>query len=247
MTRRAGRTKEARVRRSRDVLENLVAAEDVKKPIGKGTNRRFIKRIKPLNVSQSDYIASIDFADVIFGIGSAGTGKTYIAVAMAVEMLANKKCNKIILSRPAIEAEGEKLGFLPGDLSSKIEPYLLPIYDVLHERVGRANVQKMISDGIVELCPLGFMRGRTFTNAVMVLDEMQNATKGQLKMALTRMGEGTKAIVTGDPTQSDLTEKESGLVHVSDLLEGAPGVEIVRFNDEDVVRSAVVKNILTRI
>lgn len=223
---------------------DLMIGESPERSYGKGADKRYIARIRPQNESQAEYIAAIEMGDIIFGLGSAGTGKTYIAVCLAVDMLNSGRVTKIILSRPAVEAEGEHFGFLPGSLEDKIAPYLLPIYDVLNERLGAANLRRMIADGRVELCPLAFMRGRTFTNAVMILDEMQNATKGQIKMALTRMGEGTKAIVTGDPEQSDLPEGESGLMPSAEKLENAPGIEVVRFAKENVVRSTVVRTVL---
>jgi phosphate starvation-inducible PhoH-like protein len=204
----------------------------------------FKKRIKAKTPKQSEFMEAIDNATIVFGVGPAGTGKTYIAVRKALEMLATNQVNKIVLSRPAMEAEGEKLGFLPGSMEEKLHPYMLPIYDILKEALGQQTLNSMMANGQIELCPLAFMRGRTFTNAVLVLDEMQNATVGQIKMALTRIGEGTKAIVTGDPNQSDLDPKMSGLVPCSNALRAAPGVDIVRFDRGEIVRSAIVSTVL---
>lgn len=241
MGRRSVRGEENRNRRTEKAL-NVVSEEGY---IGKGTNRRQVEKLKALNPSQKEYMAAIDESDVTFGLGSAGTGKTYIAVAKAIEYLAAKKCEKLVFTRPAVEA-GEKLGFLPGDMKEKIDPYLLPIYDVLNERMGKSNVEKMMQNGSIEISPLAFMRGRTFTNAFIVMDEMQNATNSQIKMALTRIGEGTKVIFTGDPHQSDLAE-DSGLLPMATKLEGVNGLSIVRFACEDVVRSRIVRDILERL
>lgn len=205
---------------------------------------KFQKKIKPKTLRQAEFAEAIDTSTITFGIGPAGTGKTFIAVRKALEMLATNQVSKIVLSRPAMEAEGEKLGFLPGGMEEKLHPYMLPIYDILKEALGQATLNTMLAEGIIELCPLAFMRGRTFNQSVLVLDEMQNSTAGQMKMALTRIGEGTKAIVTGDPTQSDLAPALSGLLPCSRALFSAPGVSICNFGKEDVVRSAVVSVVL---
>jgi phosphate starvation-inducible PhoH-like protein len=204
----------------------------------------FRKRIKPKTAKQGEFMDAIDNATIIFGVGPAGTGKTYIAVRKALEMLATNQVSKIVLSRPAMEAEGEKLGFLPGSMEEKLHPYMLPIYDILKEALGQTTLDSMMRNGQIELCPLAFMRGRTFSNAALVLDEMQNATVGQIKMALTRIGEGTKAIVTGDPNQSDLDPKLSGLTPCSNALRAAPGIALVRFDRGEIVRSAIVSTVL---
>lgn len=213
----------------------------------RGHGKRWVARIRPRSEAQQEYMASIEMADVCFGIGPAGTGKTYIAVALAVDMLQSGRVGRLVLTRPAVEAEGEHFGFLPGSLESKIAPYLLPVYDVLNERIGAACVKRMVADGRIELSPLAFMRGRTFTNAAVILDEMQNATMGQIRMALTRLGEGTKAIVTGDPGQSDRPAGESGLLQAAEALSGTPGIEVVRFGGHDVVRSPVVRAVIERL
>jgi phosphate starvation-inducible PhoH-like protein len=241
MGRRDIRAAEHRKRKNEQTMS--VVSEE--KYIGKGLNRRQVEQIKALNPSQKIYLKSIDDSDVTFGLGSAGTGKTYIAVAKAVEYLAAKKVDKLVFTRPAVEA-GERLGFLPGDMKEKIDPYLLPIYDVLNERLGKANVQRFIDDGVIEISPLAFMRGRTFTNAFIVMDEMQNASRSQIKMALTRIGENTKVIFTGDPHQSDLGD-ESGLMPMATALKGVEGLSIVHFESRDVVRSKIVRDILARL
>jgi phosphate starvation-inducible PhoH-like protein len=186
----------------------------------------------------------IDNSVIAFGIGPAGTGKTFIAVRKALEMLAAKKVKKIVLSRPAKEAAGERLGFLPGDMEQKLHPHLMPIYDIIAEAMGPATLKAMMDNGIIEICPLAFMRGRTFNDAVIVLDEMQNATEDQFKMALTRIGERTTAIVTGDPRQSDLPGTQSGLVPTVEKFKDAPSIAVTRFTKEDIVRSPIVSVVL---
>ncbi len=176
----------------------------------------------------------------------AGTGKTYLAVAYAVSMLKHEKVEKIILTRPAVEA-GESLGFLPGDMKEKVDPYLRPLYDALNEMLGTEIVEKYIEKEIIEIAPLAFMRGRTLNNAVVILDEAQNTTKAQMKMFLTRMGRQTKMIVTGDITQIDLIrKKDSGLTQACEILEGIEGIEIVHLHDSDVVRNPLVQKIIER-
>jgi len=207
----------------------------------------FKKRVRARTALQGEFMEAIDEATVIFGMGPAGTGKTYAAVRKALELLATNQVRKIVLTRPAMEAAGERLGFLPGDMKEKLDPYLVPIYDILEEALGSQTLKAMRDNGQIEICPLAFMRGRTLSNAVIVLDEMQNATMGQFKMALTRLGEGSKAIVTGDPNQSDLDPKQSGLVPCADALEGAEGIRVVRFGRREVIRSAIVATILDRL
>lgn len=241
MGRRGTRVTENRNRKAEKAL-NIVNEEGY---VGKGSNHRQVAKLQALNPSQKTYIKAIDDSDVTIGLGSAGTGKTYIAVAKAIEYLAGKKCKKLVFTRPAVEA-GEKLGFLPGDMKEKIDPYLLPIYDVLNERMGASNVKKLMDNGSIEISPLAYMRGRTFTDAFIVMDEMQNATRSQIKMALTRIGEGTKVILTGDPQQSDLGD-DSGLKDIAEKLAGVDGLQVVRFKAVDVVRSRIVRDILDRL
>ncbi|MEO6014174.1 MAG: PhoH family protein [Devosia sp.] len=194
--------------------------------------------------AQDSYMRAMDRAELVFGMGPAGTGKTYLAVAHAATLLERGDINRIILSRPAVEA-GERLGFLPGDMKEKVDPYLRPLYDALYDMMRPEHVERCITSGVIEVAPLAFMRGRTLANAVVILDEAQNTTSMQMKMFLTRLGEGSKMIVTGDPSQIDLPRGEkSGLVEATALLDGIEGVHITRFNDKDVVRHALVGRIV---
>ena len=200
--------------------------------------------IKPRGTNQKNYVKNIEICDLVFGIGPAGTGKTYLAVACAVEALERDKVRKLVLVRPAVEA-GERLGFLPGDLSQKIDPYLRPMYDALYEMMGFERVNKLIDRNVIEIAPLAYMRGRTLNDAFIILDEAQNTTIEQMKMFLTRIGFGSKAIVTGDITQIDLpTVKESGLKHVMRILKDTDGIYFCIFNFKDVVRHPLVKKII---
>lgn len=202
------------------------------------------KQIKCKTVGQKNYVDAIRKNTVIFGVGPAGTGKTYLAVAMAVSAYKNKEVEKIILTRPAVEA-GEKLGFLPGDLQTKVDPYLRPLYDALQEMLGLDNYSKLLERGAIEIAPLAYMRGRTLHNAFIILDEAQNTTREQMKMFLTRMGDGSKVVVTGDLTQIDLPEgKKSGLRHAVDVLKGVDGIESVFLTAKDVVRHPLVMSII---
>ena len=202
------------------------------------------KPIKCKTLGQKQYVDEIKKNTVIFGVGPAGTGKTYLAVAAAVSSFKNKEVEKIILTRPAVEA-GERLGYLPGDLQSKVDPYLRPLYDALQEMFGLESYQKLMEKGAIEIAPLAYMRGRTLNNAYVILDEAQNATKEQMKMVLTRMGEGSKMIITGDVTQTDLPQgKTSGLVHAVKILKNIEGIAIVNFTYKDVVRHPLVMEII---
>ena len=202
------------------------------------------KQIKCKTVGQKEYVDSIRNNTVVFGVGPAGTGKTYLAVCLAVAAFKSKQAEKIILTRPAVEA-GEKLGFLPGDLQEKVDPYLRPLYDALQELLGIETYAKLMERGTIEVAPLAYMRGRTLSNAFIILDEAQNTTKEQMKMFLTRMGEGSKIVVTGDVTQMDLPDgKESGLIHATNILEGVEGVGICRLTAKDVVRHPLVMRII---
>ncbi len=202
------------------------------------------KQIKYKTVGQKKYVDAIKKNTIVFGVGPAGTGKTYLAVAMAVSAYKNKEVEKIILTRPAVEA-GERLGFLPGDLQSKVDPYLRPLYDALQEMFGLDNYQKLLERGSIEIAPLAYMRGRTLSNAFIILDEAQNTTKEQMKMFLTRMGEGSKVVVTGDLTQIDLPDgKKSGLLHATSILKNIEGIETVELTHKDVVRHSLVMQII---
>jgi phosphate starvation-inducible PhoH-like protein len=200
--------------------------------------------IKPRGGTQIDYVRAIQRHDINFGIGPAGTGKTYLAVACAVEALQNDKVERLLLVRPAVEA-GEKLGFLPGDLAQKIDPYLRPLYDALYEMLGFETVGKLLERQIIEVAPLAYMRGRTLNNAFIILDESQNTTESQMKMFLTRIGFGSTAVITGDATQIDLPRgTRSGLLHACEVLHGIDGISFTRFTSRDVVRHPLVQRIV---
>lgn len=200
--------------------------------------------IKPRGNNQQGYVSSIRKHDINFGIGPAGTGKTYLAVAAAVEALNQQEVRRILLVRPAVEA-GEKLGFLPGDLAQKIDPYLRPLYDALYEMIGFEQVGKLIERQVIEIAPLAYMRGRTLNNAFIILDESQNTTREQMKMFLTRIGFGSTAVITGDVTQVDLPRgQSSGLIQVLDVLKDTPGIGVTHFAAKDVVRHPLVQRII---
>ena len=202
------------------------------------------KAIKPKTLGQKRYIDSMKEKDIVFGIGPAGTGKTYLAMAMAVNAYKNKEVNRIILTRPAVEA-GENLGFLPGDLQEKVDPYLRPIYDALFEIMGFETFGKLVEKGLIEVAPLAYMRGRTLDSAYVILDEAQNTTNEQMKMFLTRLGFGSKAIITGDITQIDLPKgKSSGLITVSKILSGINDIDFVYLTKLDIVRHPLVQKIV---
>lgn len=201
------------------------------------------KQIKCKTVGQKNYVDAIKKNTVVFGVGPAGTGKTYLAVCMAVSAFKSKQVEKIVLTRPAVEA-GEKLGFLPGDLQTKVDPYLRPLYDALQELLGLETYGKLMERGAIEVAPLAYMRGRTLSNAFIILDEAQNTTKEQMKMFLTRMGEGSKTVVTGDVTQIDLDGKDSGLVHATSILKDVEGIAVCELTAKDVVRHPLVMRII---
>lgn len=205
-----------------------------------------LKRIVGKTQNQNAYLENIQKHDIVFGVGPAGTGKTYLAVACAVQALQSEEVERIILVRPVVEA-GENLGFLPGDIGQKIDPYLRPLYDSLYDFLGPEKVERMLENKIVELAPLAYMRGRTLSNAFVILDEAQNATKNQMKMFLTRIGYGTKAIVTGDASQVDLPRgTPSGLIQAIKILQGLKGVAICQLTGRDIVRHPLVQRILER-
>jgi phosphate starvation-inducible PhoH-like protein len=200
--------------------------------------------ITPKGLAQKRYVESIRSHDVVFGIGPAGTGKTYLAMAMAVRMLADKVVKRVILARPAVEA-GEKLGFLPGSMEEKVNPYLRPLYDALHDMMDFERAEQLVAKGVIEVAPLAFMRGRTLNDSFVILDEAQNTTSEQMKMFLTRLGYGSKAVVTGDVTQVDLpTGQRSGLAEVRELLAGIDGIRFCYFTEVDVVRHPLVQAII---
>ena len=202
------------------------------------------KPVKCKTVGQKSYADAIKKNPIVFGVGPAGTGKTYLAVCLAVQSLKQKLVEKIILTRPAVEA-GEKLGFLPGDLQTKVDPYLRPLYDALQEMLGVESYVKLMERGAIEIAPLAYMRGRTLSNAFIILDEAQNTTREQMKMFLTRLGDNSRMVITGDATQIDLPEgKKSGLIHATRILNGVEGISVVNLTDKDVVRNPLVMRIV---
>ena len=202
------------------------------------------KIITPKTVNQKNYIDSIRKFDIVFGIGPAGTGKTYLSMAMAISALIKKEVNRVVLARPAVEA-GEHLGFLPGDLYEKVNPYLRPLYDALHDMLDFEHTSRLLDQGVIEVAPLAFMRGRTLNDSFVILDEAQNATSEQMKMFLTRLGFSSKAVITGDVTQIDLPDgRISGLIEAREILEGIKGIGFTYFTREDVIRHSLVQKII---
>lgn len=210
-----------------------------------GKQRSFGKKIiAPKSLTQRRYVDAIEKYDLVFGVGPAGTGKTYLAVAMAVSALLSKRVSRIVLTRPAVEA-GERLGFLPGTLQEKVDPYVRPLYDALYDMIEAEKIEKLLERNTIEVAPIAFMRGRTLNDSFIILDEAQNATPEQMKMILTRQGFNSKMVVTGDPTQIDLTTgQRSGLIEVIDVLRGVEGIRFVQFDDRDVVRHSLVQKIV---
>ncbi len=202
------------------------------------------KPIRPMSVNQKEYVDAIRHNDIVFAVGPAGTGKTYLAMAMAVAAFLRKEVKRIVLARPAVEA-GEKLGFLPGDLAEKVNPYLRPLYDALHDMIDFKRARRLIEQGEIEVAPLGFMRGRTLNNSFVILDEAQNTTREQMKMFLTRLGQDSRAVITGDVTQIDLPRGTvSGLTDAVQILKGIEGIHFCFFDEGDVVRHPLVQKIL---
>jgi phosphate starvation-inducible PhoH-like protein len=210
-----------------------------------GRQRSFGRRtVQPKSPNQRRYLEAIEHHDMVFGVGPAGTGKTYLAVAMAISALLNKQVNRIILARPAVEA-GERLGFLPGTLQEKIDPYLRPLYDALFDMLDPERVERYLEKNIIEIAPIAFMRGRTLNDSFVILDEAQNTTSEQMKMFVTRLGFGSKAVITGDVTQIDLpSARRSGLIEAVDILQGVNGISFVHFDESDVVRHHLVQRII---
>ena len=223
-----------------DDTESDVRGYFLREPVRPSSKRQ----VTPKSVNQRRYLDAIEQSDIVFGVGPAGTGKTYLAMAEAVSFLTSKRVSRIILARPAVEA-GEKLGFLPGDLQEKVNPYLRPLYDALYDMLGDDRVVRLIERGVIEIAPIAFMRGRTLNDAFVILDEAQNTTSEQMKMFLTRLGFGSKAVVTGDITQIDLPiGRTSGLVEAIKVVGAVDGIALVRFNDRDVVRHPLVQAIV---
>jgi phosphate starvation-inducible PhoH-like protein len=213
--------------------------------VSSGRQRSFGKKVvAPKTINQRRYLEAIERNDLVFGVGPAGTGKTYLAVAMAVGALTSKRVSRIILTRPAVEA-GERLGFLPGTLQEKVDPYLRPLYDALHDMLEPDKVEKLLERAAIEVAPIAFMRGRTLNDSFIILDEAQNSTSEQMKMVLTRQGFNSKMVVNGDITQIDLPlGKRSGLLNALDVLQGIPGISFVNFDERDVVRHDLVQRIV---
>lgn len=244
MQRRGERINRGRLRYAIDLAKegNVDLIEQIMGDVIAITSRG--RQVKCKTLGQKRYVQALKQNELVFGIGPAGTGKTYLAVAMAVLAFKNKEVDRIILTRPAVEA-GEKLGFLPGDLQSKVDPYLRPLYDALQEFLGLETYRQLIERGAIEVAPLAYMRGRTLNSAYIILDEAQNCSVEQMKMFLTRFGEGSRVVVTGDITQIDLPhERKSGLIHAIDVLSGVEGVSIVRLTHKDVVRHELVQRII---
>jgi phosphate starvation-inducible PhoH-like protein len=240
--------REGRVLEEYDVLYAIDAAEEHPsgklKKLDKMVYRLERIAISPKTVGQADYLRAIEEFDIVFSIGPAGTGKTYLAVAAAVHALKMKRVDRILLVRPAVEA-GESLGFLPGDFQEKVNPYMRPLYDALREMLSVERMRRLIELGVIEIVPLAYMRGRTLSNSFVILDEGQNTTLGQMKMFLTRLGAKSKAVVTGDITQVDLADsKQSGLIKVQTILGKVEGIQFVYLEERDVVRHKLVKDII---
>ncbi len=211
---------------------------------GKQRSAGVKRMVQPRSINQRRYVEAIEQNDMVFGVGPAGTGKTYLAVAMAVSALLAKKVSRIILVRPAVEA-GERLGFLPGSLQEKVDPYLRPLYDALYDLIDPPKVDKMLETNVIEVAPLAFMRGRTLNDAFVIMDEAQNTTTEQMKMFVTRLGNNSKAVITGDLTQTDLPNpKKSGLLEALHVLDGVEGIRFCHFEDTDVVRHHLVQRIV---
>ncbi len=244
MQRRGERINRGRLRYAIDLAKegNVDLIEQIMGNVIAITSRG--RQVKCKTLGQKRYVQALKQNELVFGIGPAGTGKTYLAVAMAVLAFKNKEVDRIILTRPAVEA-GEKLGFLPGDLQSKVDPYLRPLYDALQEFLGLETYRQLTERGAIEVAPLAYMRGRTLNSAYIILDEAQNCSVEQMKMFLTRFGEGSRVVVTGDITQIDLPhERKSGLIHALDVLSDVEGVSIVRLTHKDVVRHELVQRII---
>jgi phosphate starvation-inducible PhoH-like protein len=213
-------------------------------PDGEFRDRKYVKNVRAMSPAQQQLMDSIDTQSVVLALGPAGTGKTYLAIAKAVEALDTGKVQRIVLSRPAVEA-GESLGFLPGDLTEKLAPYLRPLYDALTERLGTKRLKQMLADGIIEIAPVAYMRGRTLSECFVVIDEAQNCTYTQIKMLLTRLGWRSTMVLTGDPDQTDLLPGISGLAEIASRLDKVPEVPVVRLAEGDIVRHPLVASMLT--
>jgi phosphate starvation-inducible PhoH-like protein len=213
-------------------------------PDGQFRDRKYVKNVRAMSPAQQEFMDAVDSQSVVLALGPAGTGKTYLAIAKAVEALEGGKVTRIVLSRPAVEA-GESLGFLPGDLQEKLAPYLRPLYDALTERLGTKRLKAMLADGVIEIAPVAYMRGRTLSECFVVIDEAQNCTYTQIKMLLTRLGWRSTMVLTGDPDQTDLLPGISGLADIAARLEKLPDIPVVRLEEADIVRHPLVASMLT--
>lgn len=225
------------------VFDDLAGWHPLDDEIDGRRDKKFVKNIKPRSDGQQELMEAIDNFSLTLAIGPAGTGKTYLAIAKAVEALESGRIERIILSRPAMEA-GESLGYLPGDMNDKMAPYLRPLYDALGDRLGGKRVRQLLDEGTIEIAPVGFMRGRTLNNSFVVIDEAQNCTYGQLKMLLSRLGWHSTMVVTGDPDQSDLLDGMSGLAQIADKLDLVPNIAVIRLAQGDIVRHPLVAEML---
>jgi phosphate starvation-inducible protein PhoH and related proteins len=239
-------------RRTRDTEDQPWRDQDKVRPLfagawspdsEEGREQRFLKTIKPRSAGQQALMEAIDAHSLVLALGPAGTGKTYLAISKAVEALESGAVGRIVLSRPAVEA-GESIGFLPGDMEDKLAPYLRPLTDALSDRLSPKRMKSMMQEGLIEIAPVGFMRGRTLNNAFVVIDEAQNCTYAQIKMLLTRLGWSSTMVVTGDPAQTDLLPELSGLATIADKLEHVAGIGVVRLEDRDIVRHPLVASML---
>lgn len=237
--------KSRRVRQRENVHYLLDDNSQLLEPIAQ-PRRKYVKNVRPRSEGQQRLMEAIDAHTLVIGMGPAGTGKTYLSVAAAVQALDRQEVERIVLSRPAVEA-GEQLGFLKGGLKEKLDPYMRPLYDALLDRMGGKRLQNCLAQGVIEIAPLAFMRGRTLANAFIILDEAQNTTAAQIKMFLTRLGDGSRMVVTGDPDQTDLAAGQSGLGEVAEKLDGVDGISVTRLYHGDVVRHPLVSRILERI
>lgn len=242
MTKRCSR-QAVKARGSDGKVQPLFGEVERWSPLDEGRERSYTRKVRPQSANQGELIAAIGRCNLTLALGPAGTGKTYLAIAAAVEALEEGRVGRIVLSRPAVEA-GESLGYLPGDLHEKLSPYLRPLYDALSDRLGGKRLRGLLADGSIEIAPVAFMRGRTLNNSFIVIDEAQNCTYGQIKMLLTRLGWHSHMVLTGDPDQSDLLPGLSGLAEVADRLRPLSGIAVVRLDQSDVVRHPLVASML---
>jgi phosphate starvation-inducible PhoH-like protein len=245
MAKRSARRRDREVRSDIATVHPLFPARKGYDPLeAQSRDRKYVKNVRAMSPTQQQLMDAIDAHSVVAALGPAGTGKTYLAIAKAVESLEENRVGRIVLSRPAVEA-GESLGFLPGDLQDKLAPYLRPLYDALTERLGTKRLKALLAEGTIEIAPVAYMRGRTLNDCFVVIDEAQNCTYGQLKMLLTRLGWRSTMVLTGDPDQTDLLSGLSGLGEIANRLEQVPEIQVIRLGDGDIVRHPLVASMLT--